>query len=57
MNKHKDYEMIDESEIFKQKNLASAKNRKKFAKITRWTMYVLAALTIAACAFAYFIDK
>ena len=57
MNKHKYYEAVDESEIFKQKNLASAKNRKKFAKITRWTMYVFAALTIAACAFAYFIDK
>lgn len=56
-NSKKNYDTTDESEVFKHKSFMAAKNRKKFAKITQWVLYILALFVIVACIFAYFIDK
>lgn len=49
-------EHVDESEVWKRKTLASAANRRKFAKFAAVLMWVLAALVLAVCFYAYFID-
>ncbi|HIW44490.1 MAG TPA: hypothetical protein H9986_05620 [Candidatus Prevotella stercoripullorum] len=57
MSKNKGYDTTDESEVFKHKSLMAAKNRRKFAKITQYVLYAIAAFIVAACVFAYFFDK
>lgn len=56
-SKNKGYDTTDESEVFKHKSLMAAKNRRKFAKITQYVLYAIAAFIVAACVFAYFFDK
>lgn len=48
---------VDESEKFKRKGLMVRKNRKRAAKILYVALLLLLAALMAACAFAYFIDK
>lgn len=51
------HEHVDESEKFKRKGLMVRKNRKRMAKALYVAMLLLLAALIAACIFAYFIDK
>jgi len=55
--KHHHRKHIDDSEIWKHKTLASAENRKKFARWTTVLMCVVAGLIVAACVLAYFFDR
>lgn len=55
--RHHHKKHVDESEIWKQKTLTSAENRKKFARWTNILLGIVACLIIAACAFAYFVDR
>lgn len=57
MKKKYDYDRTDSSEIFKNKSLMAAENRKKMSKITYIVICVLTAAVLAACIFAYFFDK
>lgn len=56
-NRKTSYDQTDESEVFKHKSFMAAKNRKKFAQILQWVLYVLVILIAAACIFAYFFDR
>ena len=57
MKKKKDHDEIDESEVFKQKNLAASRRRKKTAAIMTVIMYAAAIIVVLACIFAYVFDK
>lgn len=57
MGKKKDYDEMDESEVFKQKNLAASRRRKKIAAIMTVIMYAAAIIVVLACIFAYVFDK
>ena len=57
MGKKKDYDEMDESEVFKQKNLAASRRRKKTAAIMTVIMYAAAIIVVLACIFAYVLDK
>lgn len=57
MKKKYNYDRTDSSEIFKNKSLMAAENRKKMSKITYIVICVLTAAVLAACIFAYFFDK
>jgi len=55
-NRSRRHEHVDESEVWKRKTLASAENRRKFARFMNVLLLVLAALVLAACFYAYFVD-
>ena len=48
---------MDESEAFKQKNLAASRRRKETAAIMTVIMYAAAIIVVLACIFAYVFDK
>lgn len=54
---HHHREHIDDSEVWKRKSLTSAKNREKFARWTNVVLVVMALIVLAACVYAYFIDR
>lgn len=57
MGRKKDYDTTDESEVFKHKNFAASRRRKKAVAILTVAMYIAAALVLLACIFAYVFDK
>lgn len=57
MERKKNYDTTDESEVFKHKNFAATRRRKKAAAIMTAIMYVAAAIVVLACIFAYVFDK
>ena len=48
---------VDDSEVWKQKTLTSAANRKRFSKFMSAFMWIVAILVILACVYAYMIDS
>lgn len=54
--KKQNYDHTDESEVFKEKSLMAAKNRKKMSKIMFAVMCLLAAIIVAACLLSYFFN-
>lgn len=57
MERKKNYDTTDESEVFKHKNFAATRRRKKAAAIMTAIMYSAAAIVVLACIFAYVFDK
>lgn len=55
--KEKHHRHVDDSEVWKQKSLLSAKRRKEFARYMYIIMWIAVILVVGACVWAYFFDR